>query len=220
MAVDADVAKGDTPHQSRFAIQGLRSRTFGPASEEPYRRRTSDWARLVIAVGIMVWLCFHQGHPTDSEISLVQLVNGLPDEIQPFFDAIFAVGALWAVGVVFGAALIARRWRLARDLAIAGFVAWFLARLIGAVVVENDSLRESLNVVTRIGDASPSFPVTPVAVVVAVIAAASPFLTRPSRRLGRLLILLMAVGSLYLGLALPDAAVKENLGRNASNIED
>ncbi len=42
--------------------------------------------------------------------------------------------------------------------------------------------------------------------MVAVIAAASPFLTRPTRRLGRLLILLMAVGSLYLGLALPDAA--------------
>ena len=40
----------------------------------------------------------------------------------------------------------------------------------------------------------------------AVIAAASPFLTRPTRRLGRLLILLMAVGSLYLGIALPDAA--------------
>ena len=97
MAVDTDVAEGDAPHQSRFAIQGWRSRTFGPASEEPYRRRTSDWVRLVLAVGIMVGLCFHQGHPTDSEINLVQLVNGLPDEIQPFFDAIFAVGALWAL---------------------------------------------------------------------------------------------------------------------------
>ena len=206
MAADTDVAKQDASPQSRFAIQGLRSRTFGPASEEPYRRRTSDWFRLVIAVGIMVGLCFHQGHPSDSEIDLVQLINGLPDDLQPFFEAIFAVGALWAVGVVVAAALIARRWRLARDLAIAGFVAWFLARLIGALVVENDSLRESLNVVTHVGDASPAFPVTPVAVVVAVIAAASPFLTRPTRRLGRLLILLMAVGSLYLGLALPDAA--------------
>jgi undecaprenyl-diphosphatase len=204
--LDSHEAEAVAPAQSRFAIQGLRSRTFGPASEEPYRRRTSDWFRLVIAVGIMVGLCFHQGHPTDSEIDLVRLVNGLPDDLQPVFDAIFAVGALWAVGAVVAAALIARRWRLARDLAIAGFVAWFLARLIGALVVDNDSIREGLNVVTRFGDASPSFPVTPVAVVVAVIAAASPFLTRPSRRFGRLLILLMAVGSLYLGLALPDAA--------------
>ena len=110
-----------------------------------------------------------------------------PTTSQPFFEAIYAVGALWAVGVVVAAALVARRWRLARDLAIAGFVAWFLARLIGALVVDNDSIRESLDVVTRIGDASPSFPVTPVAVVVAVIAAASPFLTRPTRRLGQLL---------------------------------
>ena len=35
---------------------------------------------------------------------------------------------------------------------------------------------------------------------------ASAYLTRPMRRLGQLLILLLAVASLYLGIALPDAA--------------
>ena len=42
MAADADEAEQNTAHHSRFAVRGWRSRTFGPASEEPYRRRTSD----------------------------------------------------------------------------------------------------------------------------------------------------------------------------------
>ncbi len=184
--------------------RGSRSRACGPARSDRRRRNRTDGARVTGSAsssrsGSWWGSASTRDTPRTARSTSSGSSTACPTRSQPFFEAIFAVGALWAVGVVFGAALIARRWRLARDLAIAGFVAWFLARLIGALVVENDSLRESLNVVTRIGDASPSFPVTPVAVVVAVIAAASPFLTRPTRRLGRLLILLMAVGSLYLG---------------------
>ncbi len=43
-----------------------------------------------------------------------------------------------------------------------------------------------------------------VAVIVAVISVASPYLTRPIRRLGQLLVLLIAIASMYLGTTLPD----------------
>ncbi len=204
MAVDTHEAKADAPDHARFAIRGWRSRTFGPASEEPYRRRVVDRTRLIIAVVLMVLLIVHQGDVSSTEGNLFRFLNGLPDDLESVFQFIYALGALWAVGVVVAAALVARRWRLARDLAVAGVLAWLLARFIGAVVVDNESLGKSFDVVTRLGDATPSFPVVPVAVVVAVIAAASPFLTRPTRRLGQLLILLMAAGALYLGTALPD----------------
>ena len=46
-----------------------------------------------------------------------------------------------------------------------------------------------------------------VAIIVAVISVASPYLTRPVRRLGQLLLLLIAFAALYLGTALPDAAL-------------
>jgi undecaprenyl-diphosphatase len=166
----------------------------------------SDWIRLVIAGVLIVAMCFHQGDVSQAESDLFQLINGLPNGLEPFFRGIYAIGALWAVGVVVAAALVARRWRLARDLAIAGFAAWFLTRFIGALVAGNQGIRKSLDVVTRLGDSTPAFPATRVAIVVAVIAAASPFLTRPTRRLGRVLVLLMALGSLYLGVALPDGA--------------
>ena len=77
-------------------------------------------------------------------------------------------------------------------------------RLIGALVVDNASLTKSLDVVTRFGDSTPSFPFVRLAVIVAVIGAASPYLTRPMRRIGQILILLMALAAMYLGTALPD----------------
>lgn len=183
-----------------------RGRAFGPASELPYRRRTSDRIRVVIALVIMVLVIAHEGNESPSEDNLFQLINGLPNSLAPLFEFLYRFGALWALGLVVVAALVARRWRLARDMAIAGVAVWFLARLIGVVVVGNSSIMKGLDYASRF-DATPSFPVVRLAVIVAVIAVASPYLTRPVRRLGQLLVLLLAVAALYLGTGLPDAAV-------------
>ena len=75
----------------------------------------------------MALVIAHEGNENTSEDSLFQLVNGLPDALAPFFKLLYRFGALWALGLVVVAALVARRWRLARDMAIAGCAAWFLA---------------------------------------------------------------------------------------------
>src|SRR5204863_226338 len=49
-----------------------------------------------------------------------------------------------------------------------------------------------------------SFPQVRLAVVTAVVCAASPYLTRPTRRIGQLLVLLLALSSMYLGTAFPN----------------
>jgi undecaprenyl-diphosphatase len=113
---------------------------------------------------------------------------------------------------------VARRWRLARDLAVAAVGAWFVGRLIGLMVVDQQGLVKSLDAVTRLGE-TPSFPVVRLAVIVAVISAASPYLTRPTRRVGQLLVLLMALAALYLGTGLPNdvfAAVVLGWGMGAA----
>jgi undecaprenyl-diphosphatase len=178
---------------------------FGPASEQPYRRRTSDWLRLAVALAIGAWLIVREGTVTDLEKNLFTFFNELPNDLRTLFTTLYRVGGLWAVGIVIVAALVGRRWRLARDLAIAGGAAWFVSRLIGALVVDQTSVRKGLDVVTRLGHDTPAFPLTRLAVIVAVIAAASPYLSRPTRRISRLLILLMALAAMYLGTALPDA---------------
>jgi uncharacterized membrane protein YbhN (UPF0104 family) len=187
---------------SRWAA--WRAHSFGPASEQPYRRRTSDWFRVVIGIGILAFSIWHQDDPGTFERNLFTTLNGLPNDLDTLFRGLYAVGALWALALVVVAALVARRWRLARDMAIGGIAAWVLARFIGTIVVENATLKDALDVVTRIGDESVAFPAVRVAVIVAVISVASPYLTRPVRRLGQLLVLLIAVASMYLGTTLPD----------------
>ena len=193
------------PKLSRIAT--WRAHSFGPASEQPYRRRTSDWIRLVIGACIFAGCIAHYDHPSAFELNLFSTVNGLPDSLESAFRLIYALGALWALGLVVLAAVAARRWRLARDLALGGLLTWVLARFIGALVVDDASVTKSLDIVTRIGDGSARFPAVRVAIIVAVISVASPYLTRPVRRLGQLLVLVMAFAALYLGTALPDAAL-------------
>jgi uncharacterized membrane protein YbhN (UPF0104 family) len=205
MTAATEAPSAEAPRPTRVAA--WREHSFGPASEQPYRRRTSDWIRLVIGVGILALAIWHQDDPSQFEKDLFTTVNGLPNQLESFFRLLYALGALWALGLVVVAALAARRWRLARDMAIGGVATWVLARFIGALVVENASLTHSLDIVTRVGDETANFPAVRLAIIVAVISVASPYLTRPVRRLGQLLVLLIAIASLYLGTTVPDGAL-------------
>ena len=199
---------GDAPADSRMQtrVAAWRGRAFGPASELPYRRRTSDVVRLIVTLTLLVLAILHQGNPSSLEENLFKLVNGLPDQLETFFTLLYRLGALWALGLIVLAALVARRWRLGRDLLIAGVAAWVVGRLVGTLVVTDSSVLHSLDVVTRFGESTPNFPVVRLAMISAVISVAAPYLTRPVRRTGQLLVLLLAVASLYLGTGLPDAA--------------
>lgn len=188
-------------------LASWRAHSFGPASEQPYRRRTSDWVRLVLGAAIFAFTIWHQDKPTTFEKNLFTTLNGLPSDLESFFRLVYSLGALWALGLVVVAAVVARRWRLARDMAVGGVVTWLLARLVGALVVENSSLLHSLDTVVRVDRDAPAFPAVRVAIIVAVISVASPYLTRPTRRLGQLLVLVIAISSLYLGATLPDGAL-------------
>ncbi len=100
----------DVPKVSR--MESWRAHSFGPASEQPYRRRTSDWIRVVIGASILAFTIWHQDDPTQFERNLFTFVNGLPNQLESFFRLLYTVGALWALGLVVVAALVARRWRL------------------------------------------------------------------------------------------------------------
>ena len=176
--------------------------SFGPASEEPYRRRVSDWIRFATALVLFVALARHQGDVTPTEGSLFSFFNGLPDGWEEFFRFLYAFGVLWAVALAGAAAVLAGRRRLARDLALVGGAAWLIGRVAAAVVVERDSLAKGFEVALRLDDV-PSFPLVRLAVVAAVVAAAGPYLSRPSRRLGLLVVVTLAIAGMYLGTGLP-----------------
>ncbi len=183
-----------------------RVHTFGPADEHPFRRRSSDWIRLVVAATVVTTLALRSTDVSDAQKSLFDFFNQLPDSLSDAFRLAYGLGTLWGVGLVLVAALIGRRWRLARDLTLAGVLAALLARLIGAAA-SGDSTTEALQATVRLGSSSPSFPAVRLAVIVGVVAAAAPYVTRPTRRTGQLFAAVMALSAMYLGVALPNAVV-------------
>ena len=71
-----------------------------------------------------------------------------------------------------------------------------------AQLVDDQSLSKTFDEVTRLGQ-SPQFPLVRLAIVTAVVGAAAPYVTRPTRRLGQLLVLALAFSAMYLGTGYP-----------------
>jgi hypothetical protein len=97
------------------------------------------------------------------------------------------------VGLLVAAVVVARRWRLARDLSLAGLLAWGISRVLGTDVVGHVGLRHSLRTLTHSG-VTPNFPAVRIALLVAVVATASPYVGRPVRRLGQVLVTVLVLG--------------------------
>ncbi len=146
-------------------------------------------------------LAVHAGHETATERAIVRAVSSLPAGLETPLAAFYGLAALWAVALLGGALLIGRRWRLARDIVVAGVAAWVIGRVFGSLVRHGDIAR-ALDTLTSL-DATPRFPLTRLAVVTAVVIVAAPHLSRPLRRFGQALVGVLTVTALYLATAFP-----------------
>ena len=81
-----------------------------------------------------------------------------------------------------------------------------MSRVIGALTAGGDAA-DAIEATVRIGSSSPSFPVTRLAVIVAITSAAVPYVARPTRRIGQVFATAMALAAMYLGTGLPNAVV-------------
>jgi len=158
--------------------------------------------RVVVAAGGLALLISHAGHPTRTEQTLFEFFNSLPSTLKPLFELLYGLGLLWAVGLLATAAFIARRWRLAGTMLLTAGLTWLVGRLI-AGLVSGASLSDSVDAILHL-DKTPSFPLVRLAIVVAVVASASPYLTRPVRRLGQVLVLFLTLAAMYLGTGHPN----------------
>ncbi|MGZ6895961.1 MAG: lysylphosphatidylglycerol synthase domain-containing protein [Acidimicrobiia bacterium] len=199
-------ASADASRTARLLRRASLGRSaFARASEEPYRRRPADALLAATALAVLVAAAFHEGDASPFELDLVRTLGNLPSDLHGLFVALFHVGALWAVVLVSVAALVARRFRLARDLILAGVVAWALARLIGFVVGGSATADAFRSVVSH--EISPRFPTVSVAVLVAVVVAAAPYLTRAVRWLGAIVVVLALPGAVAIGAGYPNDVV-------------
>ena len=179
----------------------LRRRLVRVRSGGTTRRRPSDAVRVVVATAILVGLAFHADSPTATERAVVRWFDTLPTAADTFFLVFYDLLALWAVLLLAVTVVFVRRLRLARDLLVAGTAAWLLGRVL-AFVWGRTSLGGAFELVFDVTNA-PRFPTVRVSIAVAMVIVASPHLTRPVRRVGQVLVALLALSAMYLGRAYP-----------------
>lgn len=185
----------------RAGVRALREWATRNQPEDVVRRRPTDALRVVAAAVLLVPLAYHAGHLTLTEERVVELFDSIPHGARTLFLILYQLAALWAVGLLVVTVLLLRRWRLARDLAVAGALAWVVGRLM-AYFSDQSDLWNSLKVTFDLSDV-PRFPMVRVGVAVAVVLVASPHLTRPTRVIGKTIVGLLALTALYLGRGAP-----------------
>jgi len=185
----------------RAAVRALRDWATRNQPEDVVRRRPTDALRVVVATALVVPLAYHAGHLTLTEQKVVEFFDSIPHGAQTLFLILYQLAALWAVGLLVVTVALLRRWRLARDLAVAGALAWVLGRLLAYFTHQSD-LWDALRVTFDLSHL-PRFPMVRVGVAVAVVLVASPHLTRPTRVIGKTIVGALALSGLYLGRGAP-----------------
>ena len=167
VSADADGGAGRAS-RVRARVRGMPNGTFGPASEEPYRRRDSDWVRLGDGDRRGAFLvAYHDDRPARTRpVPVLQRAAGRPAAASSRRST--GPGRSGSVLDRAAAALIARRWRLARDLFLAGFLAWSCRAAPGRAGRQRVAVR-CLRRRDPPRPRSPSFPLVRLAVVVAVV---------------------------------------------------
>jgi uncharacterized protein (TIRG00374 family) len=140
-------------------------------------------------------------HP-EWEVAFVELVTSSPAWVTALFSIAYVSSLVFLVFVLVALLLGGHRRREAlRDLLIVTGASLVIVVIISFLV--NGEWPYVLPEIDLESTAPPRFPVARVAVVTAGLVVVSPFLTRPLRRLGWVVILLTAVASVGLGYGTP-----------------
>jgi glycosyltransferase 2 family protein len=169
-------------------------------------RHPGDVVRLVAAIAVLLLSIklVNRNHIDELEVDAFRLVNDLPGVLYRLLWTIMQLGNVLVVPVLVGVAALTRRFRLAVNLAVAGFGCYFLARLVKALVQRGRPWQYLPNVnfhgptATGLGYISGH-----AAVAVALASVASPYLGRRARRVAWALAAVVCLSRLYVGAHLP-----------------
>jgi glycosyltransferase 2 family protein len=185
--------------QQRRGRAGLRTDVFLP-------RHPGDAVRLVTAIAVLLLSIklVDRTHIDELEIDAFRLVNDLPGVLYPVVWTVMQLGNVLVVPVVAVAAALSRRYRLAVNLAVAGFGCYLLALLVKGLV-QRGRPSQYLPDVTIHGPAATGLGYISghAAVAVGLASVASPYLGRRARRVVWALAVAVCLSRLYVGAHLP-----------------
>jgi uncharacterized protein (TIRG00374 family) len=181
----------------------LRATVLGPQGGGTTRRRASDAFRLgaaiiVVAVSIPVMRA-----NSAVELSIVRVLHPPPAAVSWLVTSVFWLGSAGVIALLVIVGLLVPRFIAVRWTALAGALTWGLCALLG-VVLGPAAGRPPVDALAGL---NAGYPVTQLAVTIAVAATALPYLSRPVHRLVSFLVAVAVLAGVSGGQALPVNAI-------------
>ena len=187
-------ARRHRPRPSRW-----RTLVFAPVGDGSTRRRASDVVRLVLAVVVLAVVLVVVRHDGSLDLSFAQAVTPAPQAVQWVLSTFWVLGSVGAVVAVLVLALLAGRFRLARDTVVAAVGTTLVCVALGAWLGPDGGRPAG----TATSELHPAFPLWRIAMTVAVVLVVAPYLSRSMRRLLLVLVGLASLAGLVQGHGLP-----------------
>jgi len=181
------------------------SRYFANEPGQPRVRRAADATSIGIGLLLVFWTAINADHAAAVEVALIDLAGSVPLWFEQVYEVAYFLGFLLIAGLVVSVlAQGAARLDLLRDMALAIVVSIGLALIL--VWLVDGNFPTVFPEFTQ-DDAQHAFPILRVAILTATVVVAAPHLTRPVRRFGWAMIVIVAISGFGLGLGLPSDAL-------------
>ena len=179
-----------------------------PAAAAPAtgpHRHGGDLVRVALGLAVLgtVFLIVRRGQLPLLERDVFRLVNDLPSVVLPVIWVVMQLGNVLAVPTLAAGALLARRFRLARDLAVSGVLAYLAADLVKGLVRRERPIGLPVGAVHNEHVTGLGFISGHAAVAAALATAAAPYLSRRPRRALWALAWTVGLARVYVGAHLP-----------------
>jgi uncharacterized protein (TIRG00374 family) len=197
------VASEGVPGTRRQLRRRLRAAVLGPRGGGTTRRRASDAFRLGLAVVVVTVSIPVMRANSAAELSIVRALHPPPAAISWLVTSVFWLGSAGVIALLVIVGLLVPRLTAVRWMALAGALTWGVCALLG-VVLGPAAGRPPADALAGL---NAGYPVTQLAVTIAVAATALPYLSRPVHRLVSFLVTVAVLAGVSGGQALPVNAV-------------
>jgi len=177
---------------------------FSSASDAPRARRPTDVVLVVLALVTIGGMTLVAPGPGHLDAAAQEFIQALPGLLGWFWETAYDVLFVWAIVLI--AIPIAARKRT--RMLVGEVLAVGITFIVGSAVAGLAGVSGSESVRAIASSNPPArYPAMRVAIAAAVVVAASPHVSRPLRRIGRIVLILGTVASVAIGVALPSGVV-------------
>src|ERR1022692_264313 len=194
-----DTVNGVSSLSEPRLARGWRSVMFAPVGDGQRRRRGSDGARLIGAIFALVCCVVLIRYKSRVDRAIIAVIHPPPRSITWLVTVVYDAGAFGITILLLALALIARRWEIARDITLSAVGTAAVSGILILMLGSNGGRPSGL----LINGYYVRFPVLQIALFMAVVAAALPYLARGLQRLIEIFIALVALASAVGGHGLP-----------------